>query len=86
MIRLTLHNIKIIKDASIEFSGLTVIAGKNDTGKTTIGKYLYKTITFKMGEKQNDIITGFINYHSEVAHSEVTSRNTTIEESKKREN
>ena len=43
--KITLDNITIIKNAEIEFSGLTVIAGKNDTGKTTVGRCLYQAVT-----------------------------------------
>jgi hypothetical protein len=41
---LKLNNIGIIKEACIEFGGLTVIAGENDTGKSTVGKLLYSII------------------------------------------
>lgn len=39
--KLTLKNIGKIQDASVEINGITVIAGENDTGKSTIGKVLY---------------------------------------------
>jgi len=42
--KLQLENIGMIKNASIQFNGLTVIAGENDTGKTTVGKVLYSEI------------------------------------------
>ena len=42
--KLTIRNIAIIKKADITFDELTVIAGENDTGKTTVGKYLYAAI------------------------------------------
>lgn len=42
--KLQLENIGMIKNASIQFNGLTVIAGENDTGKTTIGKVLFSEI------------------------------------------
>jgi len=38
--QLDLENIGIIKKASIKLDGLTVIAGENDTGKSTVGKAL----------------------------------------------
>jgi len=38
---LKLENIGIIKSADINIDGLTVIAGENDTGKSTVGKALY---------------------------------------------
>lgn len=36
-----LHNIGIVKDSTIAVKGLTVITGKNNSGKTTVGKALY---------------------------------------------
>ena len=42
--RLKVKDIAIIKKADVEFAGLTVIAGENDTGKSTIGKVLYSII------------------------------------------
>jgi ABC-type cobalamin/Fe3+-siderophores transport system ATPase subunit len=42
--KLQLENIGMIKNATIQFNGLTVIAGENDTGKTTVGKVLFSEI------------------------------------------
>lgn len=42
--KFNIQNVGIIKQAEIQFNGLTVIAGENDTGKTTLGKYLYAAI------------------------------------------
>lgn len=39
--QLKLKNIGMIKEADITIDGLTVIAGENDTGKSTVGKALY---------------------------------------------
>lgn len=39
--QLYLENIGKIRQASIELNGLTIIAGKNDTGKSTVGKALF---------------------------------------------
>jgi len=39
--RLSLENIGIIEKANIEINGLTVIAGNNDSGKSTVGKIAY---------------------------------------------
>ncbi|MFK5976941.1 MAG: AAA family ATPase [Sulfurovum sp.] len=38
--QLELKNIGMIKEATVKINGLTVIAGENDTGKSTIGKVL----------------------------------------------
>jgi predicted ATPase len=43
--RLQIKDFQIIKSADIQFDGLTVIAGENDTGKTTVGKILFSEIT-----------------------------------------
>jgi len=42
--QLTLKNIGIIKEANITLGGLTVIAGLNDSGKSTIGKTIFSII------------------------------------------
>ena len=42
--KLTIKNIGIIKEADIKLSGLTVIAGENDTGKSTVGKLMFSII------------------------------------------
>ena len=39
--QLKLNNVAKIKDATINIDGITVIAGENNTGKSTIGKVLY---------------------------------------------
>ena len=39
--QINLQNIGIVKDSSITIDGLTVITGKNNSGKTTVGKTLY---------------------------------------------
>ncbi len=38
---LKLKNIGMIKEANVKINGLTVIAGENDTGKSTVGRALY---------------------------------------------
>ena len=38
---LQLKNIGMIKEANVKIDGLTVIAGENDTGKSTLGKAFY---------------------------------------------
>ena len=39
--RLKINNFAKIKDADIIIDGITVIAGENDTGKSTVGKILF---------------------------------------------
>lgn len=39
--KITLENIGKINKAEVEINGITVIAGENDTGKSTVGKALY---------------------------------------------
>ncbi|CAA6810568.1 MAG: ABC transporter, ATP-binding protein [uncultured Sulfurovum sp.] len=46
---LQLKNIGMIKEANVFIDGLTVIAGENDTGKSTVGKALY--VILKSREK-----------------------------------
>jgi predicted ATPase len=45
---LELKNIGMIKEASVKIDGLTVIAGENDTGKSTVGKFLYLSIKHEL--------------------------------------
>lgn len=42
--KLNIKNFNMIADAEVELPGLTVIAGENDTGKSTIGKVLFSSI------------------------------------------
>lgn len=42
--RLNIKNIGMIKEADVKLDGLTVIAGENDTGKSTLGKILFATV------------------------------------------
>ncbi|MDQ7068770.1 MAG: hypothetical protein Q9M40_12815 [Sulfurimonas sp.] len=39
--RLKIKNIGMISNADVLLNGLTVIAGENDTGKSTVGKILF---------------------------------------------
>jgi predicted ATPase len=47
-----LKNIGMIKEAKVKLDGLTVIAGENDTGKSTVGKALY--LALKSMPSKND--------------------------------
>ena len=42
--KLKVSNFNMIKNADILLNGLTVIAGDNDTEKSTIGKLLFSSI------------------------------------------
>ena len=44
--KIHIENIGMIEKADVEFNGITVICGENDTGKSTIGKCLYSMVTF----------------------------------------
>ena len=41
IMKLYLKNIGKVKQASVELNGITVIAGENNTGKSTIGRTLF---------------------------------------------
>lgn len=50
--RIKLQNIGIIEEADINVDGITLIAGQNDSGKSTVGKVLYALIrSFNIDEK-----------------------------------
>ena len=57
-----IKNIGKVKEANIKIDGITVIAGENDTGKSTISKSLFTVfnsfynIDKKISEQQKDII------------------------------
>lgn len=58
--RLKIDNFAKVKHADIVIDGITVIAGENNTGKSTIGKVLYSTfnclyqIDSKIEERRRD--------------------------------
>lgn len=54
--KLRLHNICAIKEAEVKIDGLTVIAGENNAGKSTIGKMLY-TLVKTLNNYNEDIFT-----------------------------
>lgn len=39
-----IKNVSLINDSTVELSGLTIIAGKNDSGKSTIGKLIFSIV------------------------------------------
>ncbi len=42
--KIKLQNIGIIEEADINIDGITLIAGQNDSGKSTVGKLLFSII------------------------------------------
>lgn len=54
--KLEVNNFAKIKEANIKIDGITVIAGENNTGKSTIGKILYSlfTIFHELDEKKTN--------------------------------
>jgi len=42
--RIYLKNIGMIKEADVKIDGLTLIAGENDTGKSTVGKVIFSIV------------------------------------------
>ena len=42
--RFQIENIAKIKSAKVKLNGLTVIAGENGSGKSTVGKMLFSVI------------------------------------------
>ena len=53
---LSLKNIGKVESAKVELNGITVIAGENDTGKSTVGKALYSIFNsfYKIESKIQD--------------------------------
>ncbi len=51
--KLVLKNIGKVQNATVEINGITVIAGENDTGKSTVGKALFS------------VFNGFYNIYKE---------------------
>lgn len=49
--KLKLQNIGIIEEAEINIEGITLIAGQNDSGKSTVGKVLYALIRGVNGDE-----------------------------------
>ena len=41
---INIKNVGIVKEASVKLNGLTVIAGENDSGKSTVGKLIFATV------------------------------------------
>ena len=61
--KLVLKNIGKVQNATVEINGITVIAGENDTGKSTVGKALFS------------VFNGFYNIDKEI----ISEREKSIE-------
>lgn len=73
--RLELTNVGKIRKADVELNGITVIAGENNTGKSTVGKMLfcvfhsfYRIEEQISEERQKTIARVLANYYHETAH------------------
>jgi len=53
---LQLKNIGMIKEANVKIDGLTVIAGENDTGKSTLGKALFLHLKVASSKEEDYIL------------------------------
>lgn len=66
-----IKNVGVIKNAEIQIRGFTIIAGKNDTGKSTISKSLYAMFNCFSGikTKVTDLVKERVNHmiNNEVA-------------------
>lgn len=62
--KINIENIGKIKEAEIKIDGLTVIAGENNTGKTTLNKSLYTSIN------------SICNYHNKIIDEKTISLNS----------
>ena len=79
--RLKIHNFAKVKDANIIINGITVIAGENNTGKSTIGKVLYSVfnslynIDSKIEEQREKEIRDIINRNTRELYASMYSEN-----------
>ncbi len=81
--KLKLSNVGKIRKAEIEFNGITVIAGENDTGKSTVGKMFfcvfhsfYKIQEQINEERQKTIARVIATYYHEAANRLTRGFNT----------
>ena len=79
--RLKIHDFAKVKDADIIINGITVIAGENNTGKSTIGKVLYAVfnslynIDSKIEEQREKEIRDIINRNTRELYASMYSEN-----------
>lgn len=67
--RISLKNVGIIKDSSIVIDGITVITGKNNSGKSTLGKAVYSLLS-----SSEDLFNNATEDISQFAESLLTNR------------
>jgi len=62
-LKLTINNIGKLKNAEVEINGITVIAGENNTGKSTVGKVLWSVFNsfYKVYEQIEKERIDFVN-------------------------
>ncbi len=76
---LKLKNIGIIEEADIKLDGLTVIAGENDSGKSTVGKVLYsciKTIKWASNTSDKPYCDYFNRYIKNLFNAQISKKGT----------
>ena len=56
---LSFENIGKVKKASVEINGITVIAGENNTGKSTVGKVLYSIFNSFSSKMEDQVVKDF---------------------------
>ena len=61
--KIVINNVGIINYADIQIDGITIITGKNDTGKSTVSKCLYAmwNCFSKMDIKVNEVVKKRLN-------------------------
>ena len=81
--KLTLKNIGKFNNAEIDLNGITVIAGENNTGKSTISKALYCVFnSFSHNgeqikrEKRNKVVNLFRNFISCLLYTSPSPRDS----------
>ena len=80
--QLQLRDIAMIKEADIKIDGLTVIAGENDTGKSSIGKALFlllKARTFAKNQQNSSFKEKIKWLEPKIFRQEVLKKSSQIE-------
>ncbi len=80
---LKIKNIGIVKYADVELNGLTVIAGENDSGKSTVGKLMFSIIKAVSRYEEDLNESKEYNIKRSIEEIYVFSRNITAQSDKK---